>query len=89
LCEPTEQILLQAVRQTQAIIHQQSLAACDDLKASYIALFAQVALIKKPLDAFFDSVMVMVDDKELRQARLGLLGEIKQVADKIADFTHL
>ena len=52
-------------------------------------LFAQVALIKPPLDAFFDGVMVMVEERKLRQARLELLSEIKQVADKIADFTHL
>lgn len=89
LSEPVEKNLLKAVRQTQEIIKQQGLELSPDLKTSYAQLFAQVALIKPPLDAFFDGVMVMVDDTKLRQARLELLGEIKQVADKIADFTHL
>jgi len=89
LSEPVEKNLLKAVRQTQEIIKKQGLESSRDLKTSYAQLFAQVALIKPPLDDFFDGVMVMVDDTKLRQARLELLGEIKQVADKIADFTHL
>lgn len=89
LTELCERDLLKAVRQTQQIIKNQSVREPHDLKASYADLFARVALIKPPLDAFFDGVMVMVEDKNVRQARLGLLSEIKQVADKIADFTHL
>ena len=88
LSEPSEKSLLQAVRKTQEIINNQSLES-KDLTTSYAQLFAQVALIKPPLDAFFDNVMVMVEDEKLRQARLRLLSEIKHVADMIADFTHL
>lgn len=89
LSEPCEKNLLKAVRKTQEIIKKQSPEKSPDLNTSYAELFAQVALIKPPLDAFFDGVMVMVEDTKLRQARLELLSEIKQVADKIADFTHL
>lgn len=55
----------------------------------YHDLLSGIALIKPKLDAFFDNVMVMVDDEKLKNARLHLLGSIKAMADKIADFTHL
>lgn len=55
----------------------------------YRDLFSRIILIKPKLDAFFDGVMVMDDDKKLRSARLSLLNTIKHTADKIADFTHL
>lgn len=61
----------------------------DTLRSTYSELFSQVVTIKPKLDAFFDHVMVMVDDAKVRNARLTLLSEIKVFADRIADFTHL
>jgi glycyl-tRNA synthetase beta chain len=87
LKESCEKNLVNAVRQTQALINKVS--DNDDMKTHYEELFAHVALLKPALDAFFEGVMVMVDDKPLRHARLALLNEIKHIADKIADFTHL
>jgi glycyl-tRNA synthetase beta chain len=58
-------------------------------RTHYSDLLSGIALIKPKLDAFFDGVMVMVEDEKLKNARLNLLGVIKQMADKIADFTHL
>lgn len=55
----------------------------------YRDLFSRIVLMKPKLDAFFDGVMVMDDDKKLRSARLSLLNTIKHTADQIADFTHL
>jgi glycyl-tRNA synthetase beta chain len=89
LGEPCEKNLLVAVRKTQEIIKKQSPEKSLDLQKSYAEIFTHVALLKAPLDAFFDSVMVLVEDTKLREARLELLGQIKQIADKIADFTHL
>ncbi|HXW60083.1 MAG TPA: glycine--tRNA ligase subunit beta, partial [Myxococcota bacterium] len=91
LALPSEQELLKEVQKTRALIKkgQAERLGANAMRASYADLFGQVAMIKPKLDAFFDGVMVMVDDPELRKARLGLLSEIKAVADKIADFTHL
>lgn len=88
---PCEKDLLHLVQKTRLLINadQKERGGLEAMQASYADLFGQVALIKPKLDAFFDAVMVMVDDPKIRQARLGLLSEIKAVADKIADFTHL
>jgi glycyl-tRNA synthetase beta chain len=45
--------------------------------------------LKKPIDDFFDKVMVMVEDKKLRDNRLALLNQISQLFLRIADFSKL
>jgi len=50
------------------------------------AAVAEVVRLKAPLDAFFEGVMVMVDDAEVRSNRLALLGE---VADALSDLGAL
>jgi glycyl-tRNA synthetase beta chain len=45
--------------------------------------------MKKPIDEFFDKVMVMVEDEKIRNSRLALLNEIGQLFLKIADFSKL
>ena len=87
---PYEIELLQAIEQAKNVI-EKSFDKTDvaALRATYVDAFAQVALLKPKLDNFFDNVMVMVDDKNVREARLALLSEIKSLADRIADFTHL
>lgn len=37
---------------------------------------AAVLALKKPLDAFLDNVLVMVEDEAVRRNRLALLGEV-------------
>ena len=45
--------------------------------------------MKRPIDEFFDRVMVMVEDEAIRNNRLALLDEIGQLFLKIADFSKL
>ena len=45
--------------------------------------------MKKPIDEFFDQVMVMVEDEAIRQNRLALLDQIGKLFLKIADFSKL
>lgn len=85
-----ERALLQAVKEAKGLIG--GFAQASDLAAlqsTYVSIFSQIAKIKPKLDEFFDGVMVMVDEPNLRHARLALLSEIKRTADRIADFTHL
>ena len=41
--------------------------------------------LKKPIDDFFDNIMVMVEDEDIRNNRLGLLKSIANMMNKIAD----
>ena len=56
-----------------------------DLTASLQAL----AVLKSPVDAFFDTVMVNADDAALRQNRLALLGSLHAAMNRVADLSRL
>jgi glycyl-tRNA synthetase beta chain len=92
LKEPIEKELLLVVDETQKLVDR-DIDRRDGilaLQSTYFDVFSRVThLIKPKLDAFFDNVMVMVEDVELRSARLALLSKIKGLADQIADFTHI
>lgn len=45
--------------------------------------------LKEPVDRFFDNVMVMDKDPDIRQNRIALLHEIRELFFKIADFSKL
>ncbi len=52
--------------------------------------FTEVAgRIVDPINAFFDQVFVMVDDADLRQARLGLLAAVRDLGAGVLDWPHL
>ena len=46
-------------------------------------------MLKSPVDAFFDSVMVMVEDAAVRQNRLALLADLRREMNRIADISKL
>ncbi len=48
-----------------------------------------LASLKEPVDAFFDSVMVMDENLELRNNRLALLQQLSDVFGQIADISQL
>ena len=45
--------------------------------------------LRKPIDTFFDDVMVMVDDERLRAARLALLAGVRDLFMRVADFAKV
>lgn len=47
------------------------------------------AVLKEPVDAFFVSVMVNVDDPLLRRNRLALLADLRREMNKVADISKL
>lgn len=57
--------------------------------SDYPSGLAVLAEFKQPLDAFFDSVMVMDEEENLRRNRLSLLAGIKALFDEIADLSVL
>ena len=56
---------------------------------NYRALLAAIATLQQPLDHFFNSVMVMVEDEKLRTNRLALLAELVALVQRVADLSKI
>ena len=61
----------------------------DFAEGRYLDLLLLAAGMRPVVDAFFDGVMVMVDDEKLKNNRLELLAAIVKRLDKLADFAAL
>jgi len=61
-----------------------SLAACD-----YVAVLGRLARLRPQVDAFFDGVMVNVDDPAVRRNRLALLQRLADRLGSVAAIEHL
>ncbi len=83
LLEPTEQVLAAAVNTTKALADQ--LFEAGD----YTASLQTLAVLKAPVDNFFDNVMVNADDPALKANRLGLLATLHQAMNRVADLSKL
>jgi glycyl-tRNA synthetase beta chain len=62
-----------------------------ELSASrqYESALHEISHLRPPIDAFFDKVMVMVEDENLRAQRLGLLQTLVNEFSSIADFSEI
>ncbi len=58
-------------------------------QGQYEDVIAAIAGLQLPLNGFFDSVMVMVDDAEIRENRLALLARTESTVRWAADFSEL
>jgi glycyl-tRNA synthetase beta chain len=83
LQEPAEQALAQALAAVQP--EAERLFGLHDYTGSLQAL----AVLKAPVDAFFDGVMVNADDPALRANRLALLGSLHGAMNRVADLSKL
>jgi len=72
--------------------------ALEDLEAKVRPLFGQreytralcqLAALQAPVDTFFDNVMVMTDDAQLRNNRLALLNAMSELFLQVADISLL
>ena len=59
------------------------------LEKNYLDSLAHMKELKEPVDQFFDNVMVMDKDPRIKENRLSMLAEIKNLFFKIADFSKL
>ncbi|HPC86921.1 MAG TPA: glycine--tRNA ligase subunit beta [Smithellaceae bacterium] len=55
----------------------------------FTAALNRLAALRSPVDAFFDSVMVMDNDEKIRLNRLSLLSAISALFHQIADFSKI
>lgn len=56
---------------------------------NYTAILQQLASLREPVDSFFDSVMVNVDDPKVRNNRLALLNQLRNQFLNVADISQL
>jgi glycyl-tRNA synthetase beta chain len=81
--EPAERNLFDALRKA-------SQKATPLFQAGdYTGYLKAFAVLKSPVDAFFESVMVMVDDPEVRKNRLALLKDLRDEMNRVADISKL
>jgi glycyl-tRNA synthetase beta chain len=58
-------------------------------RREYTAALGHLAQLRPQVDAFFDAVMVMDEDPNLRANRLALLGELQTLFSGVADLSRL
>ena len=58
-------------------------------EGDYTASLQTLAVLRAPVDAFFDQVMVNADDPALKANRLGLLATLHQAMNRLADLSRL
>ncbi|KAA8733179.1 glycine--tRNA ligase subunit beta [Acinetobacter qingfengensis] len=56
---------------------------------NYTEALSKLAALRAPIDAFFENVMVMVDDTELKANRLRLLAQLRALFLSVADISVL
>lgn len=83
LQEPAERALFDALKTASR------LATPLFEQGDYTGYLRTFAVLKSPVDAFFDAVMVMVDDAALRQNRLALLSDLRREMNRVADISKL
>ena len=83
LQEDAEKALYAATEGLQAAI------ASAMSEQNFKAALSQLATLRAPVDAFFDSVMVMADDAALKQNRLNLLHQLNLQLNAVADIALL
>jgi glycyl-tRNA synthetase beta chain len=80
---PEEQNLISYLKQSGPRVEEQR------NRKQYLDALQLLATARGPVDAFFDKVMVMVDDERLRANRLALLQTLLTEFSTIADFSEI
>jgi len=83
LLDPSEKLL--------AITASAAASAVAELQAerNYVEALRVIATLRPPIDAFFDKVMVMAPEPDIRANRLALLARAVADFSKIADFSEI
>jgi len=91
LTEFDNNLASEAAEQQLAQIFTELTAKISPLQAAknYQAVLSELALLKAPIDNFFDNVMVMSDDQAIKINRLTLLNQIRNSFYNVADISVL
>ncbi len=83
LVEPAEQALLEALDLRRPRI------AAAVAQSDYRAAFVDIAGLRAAVDRFFTEVFVMADDVRLRNARLALMADLRDLILHLADISEI
>jgi glycyl-tRNA synthetase beta chain len=92
IAQPFDPALLKEdTEKALALEMPQAAANVNSLRASkhYEQALLEISRLRPAIDTFFDKVMVMVEDEELRAHRLGLLQTLVDEFSSIADFSEI
>ena len=87
-----EEALLQAGEETAlhaALTHASHAAEETLAREDYAAAMHGLSGLRQPVDAFFDEVLVNVEEAAVRENRLRLLSQIVGTLDRVADFSQI
>ncbi len=89
--EVRPELLQQAAESALAAALAEVAPAADQAfeQGDYTASLQALAALKSPVDTFFDQVMVNADDPALKANRLGLLAQLHQAMNRVADLSRL
>lgn len=73
----------------QAVTHAQQTVAPLQQTANYAQILTTLAALQEPLDDFFEHVMVNADDANLKNNRLALLQQVRNLFLSVADISEL
>jgi glycyl-tRNA synthetase beta chain len=73
----------------KAVDEVEQAAAAAIAREDFAAAMAAMALLRQPVDAFFDSVTVNTQEPGLRENRLRLLNRIRATTLTVADFSKI
>lgn len=79
---------VERVLATQLKEQQQTVQTLSET-AQYQAVLTQLANLREPVDAFFDKVLVMTEDKDRRENRLLMLKKLRELFLHVADIALL
>lgn len=83
LQEPSEKELFSCFKEIGALVTERM------QQRRYVPALEAIARLREPVDAFFDGVMVMVDDEAIKTNRLALLSAIAGLFSDFADFGRI
>ncbi len=83
LVEPAERTLY------DAIVTAKATAADAVAREDFAAAMTALAMLRAPVDTFFDAILVNADDRAVRENRLTLLNEIRAATLTVADFAKI
>ncbi len=84
----------QLVESAERALHAQTLSLRAEVApllqaGEYLRALRHIAALRPVVDMFFDEVLVMAEDVNLRENRLALLADVAQLFARVADFTRI
>lgn len=83
LTEPAEKTLLEVLEISEEEVRK------SNSREDYELSLKKLVSLKPAIDTFFDKVMVMVEEKEVKEARLSLLARLVRLFKSVADLSQI